>query len=108
VIITDEWDGPDDPEIPGSPGTPEEWYDAVIAAKLGIPENVVVVSFINYDGGACPPSDPGYDGVHIAAFTEMFGSNGVLGGVCEPDYGPTFQQAIGIIDTACDDFTPPG
>ena len=108
VIITDEWDGPNDPETPGSAGTPQEWYDAVVAAKLDIPENVVVLSLINYAGGPCPPSDPEYDGQHIAQFTNLFGDNGFLGGVCELDYGPIFTEAVGIIDNACNNFMPPG
>ncbi|MCA9709712.1 MAG: hypothetical protein KDK70_27990, partial [Myxococcales bacterium] len=94
VIITDEWDGPNDPEFPGSSGTPQNWYDAVVAAKLGIPENAVAVALINWQGSAtCPPSDSFYDGVHIRDFVNLFGANGFLGGVCEPDYGPIFSQA---------------
>ncbi|MCA9712609.1 MAG: hypothetical protein KDK70_42670, partial [Myxococcales bacterium] len=66
VIVTDEWDGPNDPEVPGSAGTPADWYADVVAAKGGVAEHVVVLSMINYVGGPCPPSDVFYDGVHIA------------------------------------------
>ena len=109
VIITDEWDGPNDPEIPGSTGDPQSWYDAVVAAKLGIPENAVAVALINYVGSpTCPPSSAPYDGVHIRDFVNLFGTNGFLGGVCEPDYGPTFALAVGVIEEACNNFQPPG
>ncbi len=108
VIITDEWDGPNDPETPGSSGTPQNWYDSVIASKLGIPENAVSVALINYAGGTCPPSNPAYDGQHIADFVSLFGDNGFLGGVCEADYGPVFDQAVGVIEDACNNFQPPG
>ncbi|MCA9652163.1 MAG: VWA domain-containing protein [Myxococcales bacterium] len=107
VIITDEYDGPGDPEGLSSPGDPMTWYDDVVAARAGIPENIVVLSLINYMGGPCPPFSGYDDGVHIATFTELFGDNGFLGGICEPDYGPIFNQAIGVIDSACDNFMPP-
>ena len=44
VIITDESDT-------DSTGLPMDWYDAVLTAKAGIPENVVVLSLINTPGG---------------------------------------------------------
>ncbi len=108
VIITDEWDGPNDPEIPGSSGLPQDWYDAVVAAKLGIAENAVALALINYQGSpTCPPDSPPFDGVHIRDFVNLFGENGFLGGVCEPDYGPTFAEAVGVIEGACNNFQPP-
>lgn len=105
VIITDEWDGPGDPELITSSGTPQSWYDTVIAAKQ-FPENAAVVSLVNYEGGPCPPAEPGFDGQQIVAFTELFGGNGFVGGVCA-DYGPVFEQAVGLIDDACKNFQPP-
>ena len=112
VIITDEADGPGDPDggppIFSSGGTPDSWYDTVVDAKLGLPENVVVLSLINYHGGACPPASSTSDGQNIADFTQLFDDNGFLGGICEIDYGPIFEEAIGVIDEACENFTPPG
>jgi len=109
VIITDEWDGPNDPESPGSSGTPQDWYDSVIAAKLGIPENAVALALINYQGSpTCPPASAPYDGAHIRDFVTLFGENGFLGGVCEPDYGPIFSDAVAVIEGACNNFQPPG
>ena len=112
VIITDEADGPGDPDgappIYTSPGDPESWYDTVVDAKFGLPENVVVLSLINFAGGPCPPSSSTYNGQNIADFTLMFEDNGFLGGICEIDYGPIFEEAIGVIDDACENFTPPG
>ncbi len=107
VIITDEYDGPGDPESNPSPGTPMEWYDQVVAAKDGIPENVVVVSLVNAMGGTCPPASTVFDGVNIVDFTNMFGDNGLVGGVCDPDYSMLFADAVSIIDVACDNFEPP-
>jgi hypothetical protein len=84
-----------------------DWYDTVVAAKDGIPENVVVVSLVNSVGGPCPPASLVFDGVHIVEFTMMFGKNGLVGGVCEPDYSPFLADAVSVIDLACDNFVPP-
>jgi hypothetical protein len=96
VIITDESDI-------SSPGTPMSWYDDIVAAKAGIPENVVVVSLINTPGGICA-----FDfAVGIADFTMMFGPNGFMADICQPDFAPIFDQAVGIIDIACENYIPP-
>lgn len=95
VIITDEPDN-------ASTGSPMTWYDDVVAAKLGIPENVVVLSIINTPGGACGSAAP-----DIAAFTTMFGVNGFMSDICVPDFAMIFDQAVGIVDIACDNYIPP-
>jgi hypothetical protein len=96
VIITDESDS--------SAGTAMSWYDDVVAAKAGIPENVVVVSLINVPGSPCNPFDPAQT---IADFTMMFGKNGFMAEICLPDFAPIFDQAVAIIDVACDNYIPP-
>jgi hypothetical protein len=98
VIITDESDS-------NSPGNPMSWYQSVVDAKAGIPENVVVVSLINVPGGACNAFDPAQS---IFDFTNMFGANSFTAGICEPDFAPIFDQAVSIIDVACDNYIPPG
>ncbi|MCX4240342.1 vWA domain-containing protein [Paraliomyxa miuraensis] len=98
VIITDESDI-------NSVGTSMTWYDDIVAAKLDIPENIVVVSLINVPGSACNTFDPANG---IADFTTMFGDNGFMAEICLPDYGPIFDEAVGIIDVACDNYIPPG
>ena len=104
VIITDEWDGPGDPDSNASPGDAQSWYNTVVAAKGGIPENVVVVSLVHF--GGCPPTD-GFLSGDIEPFTNLFGDNGFLGCIAD-DYGPIFTEAVGIIENACDNFQPPG
>jgi hypothetical protein len=108
VIITDEYDGAGDPEFCNSAGDPVAWYNTVVASKLGIPENAVALGLLNYAGGPCPPTDQVYDGGNIVNFVTMFGPNGFLGGICEPDYGPGFGEAVAIIEEACNNFQPPG
>ncbi|MCP5066062.1 MAG: hypothetical protein GY946_05790, partial [bacterium] len=116
VVITDEADGPGDPDelVPNpqggpatSPGTPQTWFETVTTAKFGVEENVAVVSLIRWTGGPCEPTSAAFDGQNIKEFTEMF-TYGYAGGICEPDYGPIFQQAVSIIATACENYTPPG
>ncbi len=118
VVLTDEADGPGDGDVTylfrrTSPGTPLEWFNDVVAARGGTEENIVVMSLINYYGGLCSPDEADFirpeiaDGKNIKEFTEMF-THGIVGGVCELDYGPYFQRAVGVIDSACDSFQPPG
>jgi hypothetical protein len=108
VIITDEADGPGDPDSMTSTGTPQSWYDTVVASKQDIPENVAVLSLVNYNGGPCPPVGATADGQNIVDFTNLFAPNGFVAGICEPDYGPIFQEAIAVIEQACENFIPPG
>jgi hypothetical protein len=91
-------------ENDNSPTTPMASYEAVVAAKLDIPENVVVMSITDFPGNACG----GFGGsVEMTNFTMLWGKNGVLVPFCEPDYGPFFEDAIDIIDVACENYTPP-
>ncbi|HWB79882.1 MAG TPA: hypothetical protein VG755_33185 [Nannocystaceae bacterium] len=108
LVITDEYDGPDDPEGDGSLGTPQSWYDAVVAAKGGLASNVAVVVLTHFADGPCPPADVGHDGVHLVDFAQRFGDHGFVGGICEPDYAVPFAEAIDVVVQACSDFVPPG
>jgi hypothetical protein len=122
VIITDE---EDDHEVdscgmlpqPGSNGEPAGWFAGVVAAKAGQEQNIVVLSLIGPPGpdpAACPALDKCNGGIigaevsnRLAQFTTMF-THGIVGRVCEPSYATFFAQAVGVIDSACDDFDPIG
>jgi hypothetical protein len=121
VIISDEEDDHetaaeacDQEPLPGSDGEPTDWFDSVVAAKGGIETNVVVLSLVGPEGAdACPALDKCNGGIEgaepaprLVAFTEMF-THGFVGRVCG-DYDPFFQEAIATIESACNDFTPPG
>ena len=114
VVITDEYDGEGDPEPgngrepPTSAGNPDTWYDAVVAAKNGIAENAAALAIVNYEGGACPPAELGFDGVNIVEWVGLFGTNGFLGGICEDDYAPFFAEAVDVVAEACANFVPEG
>lgn len=120
VIITDEEDDHEteaeacgnEPSA-GSPGEPQDWFDAIVAAKGGIESNIVVLSLIGPSVDPCPALDKcngGISGaepsVRLANFTWLF-SHGHIGPVCG-DYDPFFAEAVADIQTACDEFVPPG
>ncbi len=107
VIISDEWDGPNDPELDGSSGDATSWYNTVVEAKQGLAENIVVVTLSHINGGTCPPGDEFFNPADIQTFTEMFGENGFHGCITG-DFGQIFMDATSVIDEACDNFVPPG
>lgn len=98
----------DDPNYEDE-GTPQSWYDAVLAAKKGNKDAVVVAGLIpptgkNCKGDAVPMAM--INGAHWAEFIGMWGDHGIAGSICELDYAPFFTEAVGIIDNACDNFIP--
>lgn len=111
VIVTDEEDDIVEfyDTVEGSPGDPQTWFDDLVATKT-YEENIAVLSIIGGQPGNVCPEPYGVDGAEdaprIRAFTEMF-TNGFLGDVCAPTYGPFFDQAIGVVESACGGFIPP-
>jgi hypothetical protein len=109
VIITDEDDGHPLVSEYGSPGEPIDWFGTVVGIKSDIEENVVVLSLLwGMPNNVCAPPEIGeHEGIRIREFTDMF-TYGFIGDSCAPDYSPFFEEAIAVIDDACDNFTPPG
>jgi hypothetical protein len=101
TIITDE---PDDFSV----GDPADWADAVIAAKGGVPESVVVLGLVP-DGDLDMPLCGGEAVLapRITEFLQLFDSSG-RASICEPDYSPFFLDAVSVISVACDEFEPIG
>ena len=104
TLITDEDDTT-------SEGTVDQWRQAVIDAKGGDDEAVVMLGII---------SDVGLDGA-LCSGTESFPAEAPLmqefvgsfprhekASICLESYDEFFTTAIGTIDTACDEFVPPG
>jgi hypothetical protein len=87
----------DDPAYEDT-GTPQAWYDAVVAAKGGNADAVVVLGLTPYEGGAA--------GEHWHEFIALWGARGLEASVALVDYTPFFDQAVGLIEEACDDFVP--
>jgi hypothetical protein len=99
VLVTDEDDQAD------SRGEPEDWYDAVVAAKHGDAAAVVVLALVGLPRpNACPPGDGSVDGAETAAqllsFAAMF-EHGRAADVCADDYGGSFHTAIAGVAAAC-------
>ncbi len=107
MLITDE----DDPGSgdPGSPGDPASWFQEIVTVK-GTANNVVTLSLTRGSPGNVFGQAQGteLDGVRIMQFAQMFDQNGLVGDICAPSFGPFFDQAVGLIDSACDGFRPPG
>jgi hypothetical protein len=106
VIISDE----NDTEVcipffgcmGGSEGDPVDWFNKFKAYKNGIQENIVVLALVG-DGD----NDCGADNCsRLIALTNWF-FNGSVGDICAPSYETFFNDAIAVIDDACDNFTPP-
>ncbi len=98
----------DDPNLEDE-GTPQLWYDAVLAAKKGNKDAVVVAGLIppkDMDCNGKVVGDNFINGEHWAEFIAMWGDHGLSGLVCDADYSPFFTEAVGIIDNACDNFIP--
>ena len=112
VLITDE---EDDHELGllGSEGDPEEWFERLVDRKGGVAQNVAVLSLLGHPKpNACPDFQwDQFNGAEIAnrliAFTEMFPA-GAYGDVCAANYDEFFASAVAQVQTACDDFVPPG
>ncbi|MBV1859468.1 MAG: hypothetical protein KUG77_13730 [Nannocystaceae bacterium] len=81
------------------------WFDAVVAAKGGDVESVVMIGFVPLDAAATCTfgTSP-----NLINFVEEFGEQGVLASICEPDYAPIFASSIETIEATCDNFIPQG
>lgn len=116
VLITDEDDAakidptcpPNTPPIQcqqlGSGGTPGEWYDQVVAAKGGIPENVVVLGLI---AESAESSCGAMLGKRLYVFTTLFGTSGFTGDICAGSYDEFFAETLPIVDKACAGYVEP-
>jgi hypothetical protein len=108
TYITDEEDNGK------SAGNPTTWKDALVTAKAGNENAVVVLGLVGDTGlpnAICMPYAGGGDGAEDAPTLRQFAESFVYGmwaAVCEPDYAPFFDQAVSVIDTACEEFEPPG
>lgn len=106
VIITDEDDRED---LGGSTGEPSQWYQELLQAKGGDVKKLLVVSIVvPPKPNACKPGDLiAKETKRLNAFTQMFGKRGLIADVCESDYSPVFEKAIGMIEFACGELHPP-
>jgi len=106
LVVTFITDEEDDGQ---SNGNPVGWNAALIAAKLGLEQSIVVLGLI---GDADQPNAVCAEGQaenspRLREFAESF-TYGSWGSICSPDYAPFFDAAVSVIDTACEQFEPPG
>ncbi len=105
----------DEDDVLASLGDPAEWKAALVQAKGGYETSVVALGLLgdaDVPGGVCSPFDPtdnsgASPAPRLRAWAESF-PFGFWASVCEPDYVPFFRDAIGTIDTACEEFIPAG
>lgn len=104
TFITDEDDGNGD-----SAGTVDGWRAALISAKNGDESAVVVLGLFgdNDEAAGICTSDGAEPSARLRAFTESWGPRGIAGSVCANNYNSFFDEAVGVIDTTCEDFQPP-
>ena len=93
----------DDPNYEDAIG-PQQWYDAVLAAKHGDPKAVVMVGFTPAFTGC--GSNGTTKGAHWAEFIAMWPNN-IHASICDTDYASTFATAVDLVDKSCDQYVPP-
>ena len=100
TIITDEPDT-------NSNGIPAGWYANIVSAKKGDETRVVVLGLLTDPLQPNPVCSPEHaPAPQLREFINSF-TYGSIASVCAANYGPFFQQAVSVIDTACCEFTPP-
>ena len=82
----------------GSSGSPEAWAKAVVDAKNGDANSVVMLDIGD-------PSFPESDS--IWKLTQLF-RFGLVTSMLASDYGSAFEAATGLVEEACAGFVPPG
>lgn len=106
VLITDEEDEEDCIPIfgcdGGTPAGPNEWFTRLVTNKFNIETNIVMLSLVGLPGSSCADNAS-----RIVDFGSRF-TNHAEGEICGGNYAEFFTQAISEIDTACQDFIPPG
>ncbi|MEM6991567.1 MAG: hypothetical protein AAF721_13765 [Myxococcota bacterium] len=102
VFITDEDDGAGD-----SAGNPASWHTALLDAKGGDPDLVVVLGLFG-DGdepfsqcNAAPEEGGAETSPRLRSFMQLWGDNGVFGSVCAPNYADSFAAAADVTQSLC-------
>ena len=84
------------PGLDDSPGSPKEYYKAVVSAKNGDPEAIVMFLIGN---SACPDYDD------TCKLAKKF-PNAVIEHAYASDYGPAFDEATAMAEEACKVLIP--
>ncbi|HEY0138012.1 MAG TPA: hypothetical protein VGB85_28195 [Nannocystis sp.] len=100
TLITNAYDQ-EDGAASSQVGTPATWADAVREAKHGDLDSVVMLGIIPTEGPGCKEID------RLCQMLEMF-PFALNRDSWTDNYGPFFEEAAGLVETACADFIPPG
>lgn len=84
----------DDPNVEDM-NTAQETFDAIVAAKGGDVDKIVMLGLIP-GGDGC-----GGGGKHWADMISKFGARGIKGSVCAPEFNTFFQDAVDTILDTC-------
>ncbi|MBL9106353.1 MAG: hypothetical protein JNL82_35855 [Myxococcales bacterium] len=106
LVVTFITDEEDDQE---SNGNPLGWNAALVAAKYGAETSIVALGIIgdpDQPNAVCS-MDQAEASPRLREFAESF-TYGRVGSICAADYAPFFDEAVSVIDTACNQFEPPG
>ena len=82
-----------------SEGTPAKWAQAVLDAKHGDDQSIVMLSILTSEA-TWKPSD------RIGTLVKMFPYHHLEDAFVD-DYGPAFVETASLVETACAGFTPP-
>ncbi|MDC0673762.1 hypothetical protein [Nannocystis radixulma] len=90
-----------------SAGTPEDWRDALLEAKGGDADAVVllVISTDIDDPDALCGYDPGTEH-ELRTWTELMQPNALFGSICAEGYSDYFATVAKMIKSQCDVFVP--
>lgn len=102
TFITDESED-------GSAGTPASWKQALLDAKGGNEDAIVVLGVLGDSGiaGSTCNAEQAEDAPRLREFADSF-AQGQWESICAPNYAPFLEAAVSVIDVACDNFTPEG
>ena len=90
----------------GTPGTPQDWYDALVAAKGGNEEAIVTLVLSN-DRDLPNPKCPGFalDPNPLRLFAEA-AAHGRYESICVPSYVPVLEETAETIVAQCSLLIP--
>ena len=111
TVITDDYPVPHSSDDANEVGSPQAWYDALVEAKQGAPDSLVVLGILNTADATCVSGagDPiTHPTERFVSFMDHVGERGMIGNICETSYDGFFAEAVGLIDSTCDDYLPEG
>ena len=105
LLVTFLSDEPDE----NSTGNPTTWRQALIDAKGGVEEAIVVLGLFgdnDEEDALCEdPTEGDYSGAYAAPllqeFVDSFHLQGLSGSICEESYDSFFSDAVALLDAHC-------